>query len=152
MYKKVVIVSYVTEQMISQSDSDWGLLAWPMFSTTHHGAALTFLEHIHKLVQYLSALHTFEIWVKHRHNEYSTSICDYNYDFLCYFTTTGENPTHTKTRMWESDALCQIDNFSANKVLSLVTIVHSDVLLLSSWKRTTSQSSFMLSFVNYYTI
>ncbi len=43
----------------------------------------TFYEQVHKIAQYLSALCTFEIWIKHHWKEHSTSICDYIKDFQC---------------------------------------------------------------------
>ncbi len=48
------------------------MLACPCFVTTRHSEPLqnsllpyTLYEEIHKIVQYLSAVHTFETWVKH---------------------------------------------------------------------------------------
>ncbi len=80
---------------------------WLVFATLRNGRALKnhyfcWLLHqrMHKIVQYLSTLHTCETWFKHRRQEFSTSICDYNYDFLCPFFKKGENITHTnRSRM-----------------------------------------------------
>ncbi len=37
-----------------------------------------------------------ETWVKHRRQECSTNICDYNYKFLPHFIIKGDNTTPTK--------------------------------------------------------
>ncbi len=58
---------------------------------------------MHTIVQYVSTLHTCETWFKHCCQECSTSICNYNYDFLCHFCKRGENITCTnrcKSPMW----------------------------------------------------
>ncbi len=90
---KVTLVSYVSLTRV------YHLTQWR--STQNHYFYWLFYDEMHKIVQYLSTLYTCETWFKHRRQECSRSIYDYNYDFLCHFFTKGENITCTKLRIWE---------------------------------------------------
>ncbi len=127
-------------------------LAWLIFGPTRRGGALQthyfrwlFCEQIHKIVQYLSVLQTFETWVKHCCQKCSTNICDYYYDFLCHFIIKGENTTRTKTWMLEYN----ICNVNVNMMITWTTSSCQGVIISENWNKPhkTSYSCVIFSYL-----